>query len=97
MLTVDGVEVLDVQEAARYVQRTPETVRRWVWAGRLTARRQGNRLLLARADLDALVRPDDEPALDLAAWAALLPASAGSGSGTAADLVLEDRYRRAGR
>lgn len=97
MLVVDGVEVLDVQEAARYVQRTPETVRRWVWSGRLSARRQGNRLLLARADLDTLVRPDDEPSLDLAGWAALLPAPAGTGPGTAADLVLEDRDARAGR
>jgi excisionase family DNA binding protein len=94
MMRVDGIDVLDVQEAARYVHRTPETVRRWVWSGRITARRQGNRLLVARADLDRIVSPRAEPALDLAGWAALLPTPAGSGSTTAADLVLDDRAGR---
>lgn len=98
MLVVDGAEVLDVREAADYVDRTPETVRRWVWSGRLPAVRSGNRLLVRRADLDALTGTRHAMPT-LAEWAARLPQPQGSaaGSGTAADLVLEDRERRARR
>lgn len=91
MITVDGVEVLGVREAAAYANRTPETIRRWVWSGRLTARKNGNRLLVARRDLDELLTPTDRKPLTLSAWQRLLP----SGSAPpAADLVLEDRQRR---
>lgn len=96
MMVVDGVEVLDVREAADYVARTPETVRRWVWSGRLEAVRRGNRLLVRRADLDALTGAA-RPALSLGEWAALLPQATTAAAGTAADLVVEDRERRAGR
>lgn len=90
MMVVDGVEVLDVREAADYVRRTPETVRRWVWSGRLSARRKGNRLLVARHELDALIGP--AAPLSLGAWASALPGAATGG--TAADLVLDDRAAR---
>ncbi len=96
MWVVDGVEVLDVREAADYVARTPETVRRWVWSGRLPALRRGNRLLVRRADLDA-VAGRQEQSLSLADWADLLPDAGGDSQGTAADLVVDDRERRAGR
>lgn len=97
MMVIDGVEVLEVREAAEYVRRTPETVRRWVWSGRLPALKRGNRLLLRRTDLDALTTGGSEP-LSLAEWARLLPRDDGAaGSGTAADLVVADRERRAGR
>jgi len=93
MMLVDGVEVLPVREAAEYASRTAETIRRWVWSGRLPARRQGNRLLVARSDLDALLQaPTSEP-LSLRAWAALLPRGTGR---SAADLVLADRADRDG-
>ena len=91
MMVVDGVEVLDVREAAAYADRTPETIRRWVWAGRLPARRQGNRLLVARRDLQSLVTPVAATPLTLTTWEQLLPAGT---AGSAADLVLADRSAR---
>ena len=103
MLSDDGVEVLDVREAARLAHRSPETIRRWVWAGRLPARRRGNRLLLARADLEAIVVGNAAPstAPDLAEWAALVSRHRADGllgestaDGTARDLVLSDRAGR---
>lgn len=97
MLTVDGVEVLDVREAAAYVSRTPETVRRWIWTGRVPATRQGNRLLVRRADLDALSGRGPAAPLTLAEWAARLPQTGSGRAGSAVDLVVEDRERRAGR
>ncbi len=93
MWVVDGVEVLDVREAADYVARTPETVRRWVWSGRLPARRQGNRLLVARRDLDALLQAPRAETLSLREWAAQLPRGTGR---SAADVVLADRADRDG-
>jgi len=96
MIVVDGVEVLDVREAAAYVSRTPETVRRWVWSGRLTAVRNGNRLLVRRADLDALSERR-RPALSLRAWVDELPEADGLSTGSAADLVVDERERRARR
>ena len=103
MLSDDGVEVLDVREAARIAGRSPETIRRWVWAGRLPARRRGNRLLLARAALEAIIAGDASTptAPDLAEWAALVSRHRSDGllgeataDGTARDLVLSDRAGR---
>ena len=54
MMVVDGVEVLPVRQAAEYAGRTAETIRRWVWSGRLPARRHGNRLMRLRVGLQAL-------------------------------------------
>lgn len=92
---------MEVREAAAYASRTPETVRRWIWSGRLTATRRGNRLLVRRSDLDALTDQRNVASLTLREWAALLPqhveGDGDGGSGTAADLVLAERDRRAGR
>jgi len=90
--------LLDVRGAAALVGRNPETVRRWVWSGRLPARRSGRRLLVARADIEALVR---QGALvpTLAEWAARVATTRDrwgqevSGR-SAADLVIEDRRER---
>lgn len=91
--------MLDVRRAAALVGRHPETVRRWVWSGRLPARRQGNRLLIARADVEALAASAGRPVTTLAAWAnrarAARKAAGANGSGrSAADLVIEDRAHR---
>lgn len=87
--------MLDVRRAAALTGRHPETIRRWVWSGRIAARRQGNRLLVARGDVEALAgsRPK---AMTLAAWSdrvrAAREAAGVEGSGrSAAHLVLEDR------
>lgn len=102
MLSIDGVDMLDVREAAELAGRTPETVRRWIWAGRLTARRHGNKLLIAHADLEALMSGGSaEPAPSLAAWAERVEQRRRSGTlgpttrgSSAAQLVLDDRSDR---
>jgi excisionase family DNA binding protein len=97
VLTVDGVDVLDVREAAEYVGRTPETVRRWVWSGKVSAIRQGHRLLIPRSDLDSSVIERDEVRLSLRDWAATVPRAATASASSASDLVLEDRSDDDGR
>lgn len=88
-------DMLDVRGAAALTGRNPETIRRWVWSGRLAAHRQGRRLLVARADVEALTRRTT-----LSSWAerarALREARPTSEPrGSAADLVIEDRAVRA--
>ncbi|MGC5245375.1 helix-turn-helix domain-containing protein [Gordonia sp. DT219] len=49
---------LSVQQAADELDVSPKTIRRWISAGRLTARRAGPRLLrIERAELDRLMAP----------------------------------------
>lgn len=91
--------MLDVSEAARVAHRSPETVRRWVWSGKLAASRHGRRLMIARADLAHLITPPGTGmALSLAEWAdtarAALTKPEQPSLGSAADLVLADRRRR---
>lgn len=91
MQSVDGVEVLDVWEAAAYIGRTPETVRR-VWSGRVAASRQGNRLLIARRALDAAVSGvPPSRALSLREWAANTPRRTDRTETSATSLVPQDR------
>jgi excisionase family DNA binding protein len=100
MILVDGVEMLGVQEAASLARRTPETVRRWVWSGRLKATKQGNRLFVSRTEVAALAGAATDPgdATDrptLAEWASRVTVGrAGSAGVTAADLVWDDRAGR---
>lgn len=91
--------MLDVRRAAALIGRHPETVRRWVWSGRLAARRQGNLLLIARADLEAVAGSGGSAPATLAEWAdrarTARDAARADGSGrSAADLVIEDRSHR---
>ena len=94
--------MLDVREAARLARRTPETVRRWVWSGRLSARREGNRLLIPRRDVESLLQGGpSEPPLTLADWSDAVQTQRSAGvlgeparKGSAADLVLDDRAAR---
>jgi hypothetical protein len=91
-------DLIDVRRAAMLVGRHPETIRRWVWSGRLAARRRDNRLLVTRDEVEAVAR-QEAPRSSLRAWAdaaRLARASvrqAGSAA-SAADLVIEDRQRR---
>lgn len=99
MIVIDGVEMVGVQEAARLVGRTPETIRRWVWSGRVSATKQGNKLFLRRSDLP-IAPSSDRPRRDLALhdWAEVALARASGAKGaTAADLIYDDRAERAGR
>lgn len=93
------LEMLDVRAAATLACRNPETVRRWVWSGRLAAQRRGRRILVARRDVEALAGGGSRGGLSLGEWARQAQTSrkaAGSGRGgrSAADLVLKDRAQR---
>jgi len=92
--------LLDVRAAAALAGRSPETIRRWVWAGRLPAQRQGRKLLVSRVDLIRLTSGPLVEIADLGQWhrrAAVLAESRTDGAGgSAADLVLDDRWSRQG-
>jgi excisionase family DNA binding protein len=50
-------DLMTVREVARACHRSEETVRRWIWSGKLRARKLGNQLFVKRADVDALRAP----------------------------------------
>jgi hypothetical protein len=88
---------LDVKAAAQLAGRTAETIRRWVWSGRLSARKRGNRLVMARGDVEALAESGERQPLTLAKWARLAEAAMRGRRGpheSAADLVIDERRRR---
>lgn len=89
---------IDVRRAAALVGRHPETIRRWVWSGRLAARRRGHRLLVMQDEVEAVAR-QEAPRSSLQVWtAAALAVRAAvprtGASGSAAELVIEDRMLR---
>jgi excisionase family DNA binding protein len=94
-------ERVDIRQAASDSGRSAETVRRWIWSGKLAATKRGNRLLIDRAQLERFLRErHDEAPVGLAEWAAERGAearqqepSAGAAHGSAAGLVLELRWR----
>jgi excisionase family DNA binding protein len=104
MLSIDGVEMVDVREAAQIANRSAETIRRWIWSGRLDARRRGNRLLVSRSDLERLAgkrTQASDPPPSLRDWASRVRderradrLGEQSRYQTAADLVLADRAER---
>jgi len=98
-VTKPAVDELDVIGAATVAGRSAETVRRWVWSGRLRARKRGNKLLIDRAELERLLQSSDaRKTVTLADWLSGLERSglkAGASAGSAADLVLADRRARA--
>lgn len=99
MITVDGVVMVDVREAAELVGRTPETVRRWVWSGRIDAVKHGNKLLVRRDVLLELAGQRHAGGggsnAGLAEWAEKVRRSRrGRAASSASDLVLEDRAAR---
>jgi len=99
---------LTVREVAARVGRTEETVRRWIWSGRLRASKRGNVLYVDLADLPdpTTTAPrgrqrsstgQPEPALTLSEWGRQVDvwrATTGVSTGSAADLVIEDRRTR---
>ncbi len=48
---VGETNLMTVKEAARECRRNTETVRRWIWEGRLPAQKLGNQLFIKREDL----------------------------------------------
>jgi excisionase family DNA binding protein len=97
---------LTVREAARRVHRAEETIRRWIWAGKLPARKLGKGYQIHERDLDAVAasvpapREPGDSEFNLAEWVAAVKAwRAGNDvltHGGAGQLVIEDRAERSG-
>ena len=95
-----------MREAARRVHRAEETIRRWIWAGKLPARKLGNSYQVRESDLDAIVggvpspRGPGAPEISLAEWVARVKAWRAGNEvpprGGAGRLVLDDRAERSG-
>ncbi len=49
-------ELISVREAARKCGRNMETVRRWIWSGKLPAEKLGNQLFIKKNDLASYCR-----------------------------------------
>jgi len=52
--------MLTVPQAARRVKRDPETIRRWIRAGRLRAKKVGTQHVIEEADLDSALESDEQ-------------------------------------
>lgn len=50
---------LTVPEAAARANRTQETIRRWIWAGRLRSRKVGNQHVIDEGDLERILAHGD--------------------------------------
>lgn len=50
-------ELMTVREVARACSRSEETVRRWIWSGKLSATKLGNQLFVKRGDVEAMRAP----------------------------------------
>jgi excisionase family DNA binding protein len=59
--------MLTVPEAAKRANRNPETIRRWIRAGRLRSQKVGTQHTIDEADLEAVLDEDDEM-LPLPEW-----------------------------
>lgn len=53
--------MITVPEAARRAGRDPETIRRWIRSGRLTASKIGTQHVIEEQDLDALLADEQLP------------------------------------
>ena len=49
-------ELISVREAAKECGRNMETVRRWIWGGKLPAQKLGNQLFIKRSDFASFCR-----------------------------------------
>ena len=49
-------ELISVREAAQECGRNMETVRRWIWGGKLPAQKLGNQLFIRRNDFTSFCR-----------------------------------------
>ncbi len=60
--------MLTVPEAARRANRNPETIRRWIRAGKLPSRKIGTQHVIEEQDLDAILDGEYEMAPLPDAW-----------------------------
>jgi excisionase family DNA binding protein len=69
---------LTVPEAARRVGRNPETIRRWIRAGKLPSRKVGTQHLIEEQDLESATAPETDrmplpPAWQTTFWGEPMP------------------------
>jgi len=50
-------DLMTVRDVARACVRSEETIRRWIWSGKLPATKLGNQLFVKREDLQAMRAP----------------------------------------
>jgi excisionase family DNA binding protein len=86
----DQDSLISVKDAARECGKNPETVRRWIWSGKLPAEKLGNQLYVRRTALEGFLREASatvEPDLKAAVAPAALQdgAAVSDGSGTAGE------------
>jgi len=102
---VSEVQEVSVREAARLTRRSEETIRRWIWSGRLPARKRGNSYRVDIAHLEGVAviyAPESSvPGAGVGGLAAWLDSvdqwkngRPGAREPTAADLIIEDRHAR---
>ncbi len=53
MVNEEQGELLTVRQVARRCNRSEETIRRWIWSGKLQARKLGNQLFVRATEVDA--------------------------------------------
>jgi len=51
MVNKEQGKLLTVREVARRCNRSEETIRRWIWSGKLPARKLGNQLFVEEAEV----------------------------------------------
>ena len=49
-------ELISVRDAAKESRRHTETVRRWIWSGKLPAQKLGNQLFIRRSDWEIFLK-----------------------------------------
>jgi excisionase family DNA binding protein len=58
------VDTLTVSQVAKRLGKNPETVRRWIWSGKLRSTKVGNQHFVAVSDLPDGVSPEERAARD---------------------------------
>jgi excisionase family DNA binding protein len=102
---VSATQEISVREAARRTGRSAETIRRWIWSGRLPATKRGNTYYVDVMHLEGVAVEmgtssiGPVPLDDLGAWLAEVDRWKSGRPGTAvsqtaSDLVIEDRRAR---
>jgi excisionase family DNA binding protein len=105
-----ALQEITVREAAQRTHRSPETIRRWIWSGRLPAAKRGNTYYVDVMQLERVVVEMDTTGLHADGGAHRVPGDLGgwleevarwrtgltvtATKRTASDLVIEDRHAR---
>jgi excisionase family DNA binding protein len=59
-------DLISVKDAALQCERNPETIRRWIWNGKLPAEKLGNQLFIKKSVLESYCR--ETAVLEYHAW-----------------------------